>query len=271
MAEDTFPFPDLGRVATRIRSGGPAIVALSGGVDSALVASLAYELLGDEALALTVVGPAVSRSEIHRATSTAQAIGIRHELLPADPLQVPGYRLNPTNRCFFCRSVEGAAMRARGELGGIRQYLDGIHVDDLGDDRPGIRAMEEAGFWHPLVVAGVGKREIRTMARQRGLPHWDAPSEACLASRIVHGQIITVDLLGRVALAEEAVRSLGFRQVRVRVVGNSARIELGADELARLGSPDLSRSVESAVLHHGFDAVTIDPRGYRGREISPEP
>ncbi|EQD40749.1 PP-loop domain protein, partial [mine drainage metagenome] len=191
---------------------------------SAVVASWAFEALGSGARALTVVGPAVSRAEIDRAVSTARAIGIPHELVPANPLELADYRANPSNRCFFCRTVEGAALRDRGERVGALQYLDGIHRDDLGDDRPGIRAMEAAGFWHPLLAAGLGKNEVRALARERGLPHWDAPSDACLATRIPHGRAITVDLLGRVAAAEASVRSLGFRQVRVRVEGESARV-----------------------------------------------
>ncbi len=259
----------LGSVLDRIRAGGPAVVALSGGVDSAVVASLAFEALGREARALTVIGPAVSAAEIDRAVTTARAIGVAHELLPANPLELAEYRANPANRCFFCRTVEGAALRARGDQVGARQYLDGIHTDDLGDDRPGIRAMEAAGFWHPLLVAGLGKAEVRELARQRGLPHWDAPSDACLASRITHGQAITADLLGRVAAAEAKLRALGFRQVRVRVQGDSARVEVGADELARFGSAPLAGRVEAAVKAQGFRAATIDPRGYRGGSGAP--
>ncbi len=255
---------DLGPVVDRIRAGGRAVVALSGGVDSALVAALAFEALGSEARAFTVVGPAVSDAEIARATGTARAIGLPHELVPANPLELAEYRANPSNRCFFCRTVEGAALRAHGEQAGARQYLDGIHRDDLGDDRPGIRAMEAAGFWHPLVVAGLGKAEVRRWARHRGLPYWDAPSDACLASRITHGQPITVDLLGRVARAEASLRALGFRQVRVRVQDESARVEVGPDELHRLDATPLARRVEAAVAAEGFRSVTLDPRGYRG-------
>ncbi|MHB1434527.1 MAG: ATP-dependent sacrificial sulfur transferase LarE [Thermoplasmata archaeon] len=258
------PLPGLGPVLDRIRAGGPAVVALSGGVDSALVASLAFEALGMEAHAVTVVGPSVADAEIARAVETARAIGLPHELLPANPLELAEYRANPSNRCFFCRTVEGAALRARGDQQGARQFLDGIHRDDLGEDRPGLRAMEAAGFWHPLLVAGLGKAEVRALARQRGLPHWDAPSDACLASRIAPGQGITADLLGRVAAAEAKIRALGFRQVRVRVRGDSARVEVGTDELARFDSAPLVRSVEAAVKAEGFHSATIDPRGYRG-------
>jgi len=251
-------------VIDRIRAGGPAVVALSGGVDSALVAALAFEALGPLARALTVVGPAVSDAEVERAIATARAIGLPHERLPANPLELAEYRANPSNRCFFCRTVEGAALRARGEAIGARQFLDGIHRDDLGDDRPGIRAMEAAGFWHPLLVAGLGKAEVRRLARDRGLPYWDAPSDACLASRIAHGQGITADLLGRVARAETSLRGLGFRQVRVRVQSESARIEVGVEELPRLLSSEWAPRVRAAVAAEGFRSVTLDPRGYRG-------
>ncbi|MEM0129297.1 MAG: ATP-dependent sacrificial sulfur transferase LarE [Thermoplasmata archaeon] len=247
----------------RIRAGGRALVAMSGGVDSGLVASLAREALGAEVLAVTLVSPAVSRAEIERADAVARSVGVDHRRIPVDPLARPEYRANPPNRCYFCRRVEADALLRIGSSFGARQYLDGIHRDDMADERPGIRAMEEAGFRHPLFDAGWGKAAVRSLARQRGLPNWDAPSDACLASRIRHGQPVDRETLVRIETAEALVRSAGFRQVRVRVAGSSARIEVDPGAVLRLASPDVAEPIVRSLRNLGFREVTIDPAGYR--------
>ncbi len=256
---------ELPGVLLRVAHGGPALVALSGGVDSSLVASLAYEALGSQALAVTIVGSAVSTEEIVQATRVAAAIGIRHELLEADPLASEGYRDNPPNRCYFCRVTETSALLRIGADRGIHQYLDGLHLDDFEDSRPGIRAMQEAGFSHPLVWAGWRKPDVRRWAHLRGLPNWDRPSDACLASRIRHGDRISAELLRRVERAEQRIREHGFRRVRVRVQGGSARIEVDFDEVGRLSEEPLASTVTAAVRSEGFEEVEIDLRGYRAR------
>ncbi len=241
---------------------------MSGGVDSALVASLAFEALGSRAVAVTLTGPAVSAREIERSRSVARAIGIEHAVRPVDPLALPEYRSNPSDRCFFCRSVETRALREFGEEWGAVQYVDGVHRDDLGDDRPGLIAMDRAGFRHPLAEVGWGKEEVRLAARERGLPNWDEPSDACLASRVRHGQPITAELLRRVELAEDALRAHGFRQVRVRVEGSLARIEVEPESVARLAEEPLAGRIAAKLVSLGFSSVTVDPHGYghaRGR------
>jgi uncharacterized protein len=247
-----------------IREGGRAVVALSGGVDSSLVASLAFSALGKEACAVTLMGPAVSHREIDRARRVASAIGVEHVVLPVDPLGRAEYRENRPDRCYFCRSVETSVLREFGVARGARQYLDGVQRDDLSDDRPGLRAMDEAGFRHPLVWAGWGKREVRAEARRRGLPNWDQPSDACLASRVSHGEPVSAELLGRIEAAEGALLDLGFRRVRVRVRGGAARIEVDPSEVARLLEEPLASVATQAVVRAGFPSVTVDPRGYRG-------
>jgi pyridinium-3,5-biscarboxylic acid mononucleotide sulfurtransferase len=167
----------------RIRRGGAALVALSGGVDSALVAALAVAALGPEVVAVTLTGPAVSRAESERAAAVARSLGVEHHVLTANPLDVAEYRANASDRCYFCRSVETRRLKEFGTPRGVRQYLDGVHLDDLHDDRPGLRAMNEAGFDHPLVWGGWTKADVRRAARGRGLPNADQPSDACLASR----------------------------------------------------------------------------------------
>jgi pyridinium-3,5-biscarboxylic acid mononucleotide sulfurtransferase len=255
-------------IVDRIRGGGPALVALSGGVDSSLVAALAHEALGREAEAVTLSGPAVSRAEVERARRVAESVGITHVVLEVDPLVQPEYRANPTNRCYFCRSVETRALRSFGDPQGIAQYLDGVHSDDLADDRPGLRAMDEAGFSHPLLWAGWTKADVRAAARTRHLANWDWPSDACLASRIAHGDPISRELLGRVEAAESVLLRRGFRRVRVRVRGGGARLEVDPAEVARLSAPPLASEVEDAIRQLGFDPVTIDPQGYGGRPPS---
>jgi uncharacterized protein len=248
-----------------LRHGGRSVVALSGGVDSAVVAALAHRALGRDAWAVTLTGPSVSAEEIDRAAAVVRAIGIQHANVPVDPLDDGDYRSNPSNRCYFCRRVEGRAIRAWAEGRGIVRFLDGIHLDDLGDDRPGIRAMDEAGFQHPLLEAGWHKAEVRKYARSLGLPNWDAPSEACLASRIPHGQPVSRPLLGRIETAERAVRALGFRRVRVRVAEDDARVEVDRAEVARLRSEPTATQVQRELRALGFRVVRLDPDGYAPR------
>jgi len=252
-------------IVARLREGGPALVALSGGVDSSLVAALAHEALGRAAGAVTLSGPAVSRAEVDRARRVAESVGIAHVVLEVDPLVRPEYRANPANRCYFCRSVETAALRSFGDPRGFVQYLDGVHSDDLSDDRPGLRAMDEAGFMHPLVWAGWTKADVRAAARSRHLPNWDSPSDACLASRVAHGDPISRELLGRVEAAESVLLDRGFRRVRVRVRDGGARLEVDPAEVARLQTLPLASEVLDAIRQLGFDPVTIDPHGYGGR------
>ena len=228
-----------------------------------MVALLAFRALGVRATAVTLTGPAVPAEEVAVARAVATTVGVRHEFLPVDPLTDPSYADNPTNRCYFCRRVEGHLLRAWGDVHGVVQFLDGIHRDDLGDDRPGIRAMEEAGFRHPLVEAGWGKHRIRSYAREQGLPNWDRPSNACLASRVATGMPITYDVLGRIEEAERRVRGLGFRRVRVRVSGTSARIQVDAAEVGRLLSEPTADAVRERLLQLGFATVSLDPIGYR--------
>jgi pyridinium-3,5-biscarboxylic acid mononucleotide sulfurtransferase len=258
-------------IVRRIEDRGPALVALSGGVDSSLVAALARQALGAESVAVTIAGPAVARSEVERARRVAVAIGIDHVIVEIDPLERAEYRENTPNRCYFCRSVETEALRREGAERGVTQYLDGVHRDDLSEERPGIRAMDEAGFDHPLAWAGWRKPEIRAAAQRWGLPNWDQPSDACLSSRVIHGQPISAELLSRIESGEMWILRQGFRRVRVRVNGQAARVEVDADEVARLSAEPLAAEVRIALGVLGFSPVAIDPRGYgAGRSTAPE-
>jgi pyridinium-3,5-biscarboxylic acid mononucleotide sulfurtransferase len=256
---------DAPALARRIAEGGRSVVALSGGVDSAVVAALAFEALGADAVAVTLRGPAVAQSEVDRAIRVAREIGIDHRVLTVDPLEHAEYRANPTNRCYFCRTVEASRLLAFGREWGARQYLDGIHTDDLSDDRPGLVAMNEAGFHHPLAESGWTKADVRQAARARGLTNAEQPSDACLASRVVHGQPIDAPLLARIEAAEKVLLDRGFRRVRVRVRGDSARIEVDPSEVARLVAVPMADDVVTAVRAVGFGSVAIDPNGYGHR------
>jgi pyridinium-3,5-biscarboxylic acid mononucleotide sulfurtransferase len=250
-------------IVTRLAVGGPALVALSGGVDSSVVALLARQALGSNAVAVTLTSSAVSAEERRSAENVARVIGIRHIILASNPLSDSRYAENPTNRCYFCRNHEGDRLRAWGEAHAIAVYLDGIQVDDLGDDRPGLQAMNEHGFHHPLADAGWTKADVREFARAAGLPTWNRPSNACLASRITHGQLISSTILERVARAEEWVSARGYRRVRVRVAGRHARVEVDPDEVAQLQKDAVP--LENALLGLGFSSVEIDPNGYHPR------
>lgn len=230
-----------------------------------MVAFLAHRALGSKAVAVTLTGPAVSSEEIAGAVEVARAIGIRHVVLPSNPLADSRYSANPTNRCYFCRNHEGDLLREWGATNAIESYLDGVHLDDFGDDRPGLRAMNEHGFQHPLAEAGWSKADVRAYARDAGIPNWARPSNACLASRIPHGQPVTADLLERVGRAEAWLTARGFRRVRVRVAGTGARIEVDPDEVPRLLAESTAVPLQDAMIGLGFATVEIDPNGYRSR------
>ena len=251
-------------IVDRIAAGGPALVALSGGVDSSLVAALVREGLGPESVAVTLSGPAVARAEVDRARRVAAVVGIEHVVVPVDPLARAEYRANPVDRCFYCRSIESDALLVVGRERGVRQYLDGIHLDDLSDDRPGLRAMDAAGFAHPLAIGQWTKGDVRSAARERRLPNWDQPSDACLASRVAHGDPISAELLDRIETGERWLLEHGFRRVRVRTKGSGARVEVGPDEVRRLAQEPLASELVRALGDLGFAPVTIDPEGYGG-------
>lgn len=248
-----------------LQEGGRTVIALSGGVDSAVMAHLAFDALGARAHAVTFTGPSTGRAEVERSQRVARAIGIAQTLLPVDPLALPAYRENPSNRCYFCRTTEFGALRAWGDPRGFDRYVDGVHADDLGEERPGLKALEEARVLHPLAWAGWGKAKVRSYARRAELPNWDEPSEACLASRVTHGRMISEPLLRRIERAEEELRARGFRRVRVRTDGAGARVEVDPADVPRLTSSPLCEEIVAALREHGFVPVVLDPSGYRPR------
>jgi pyridinium-3,5-biscarboxylic acid mononucleotide sulfurtransferase len=248
-------------IVAALRQAGPALVALSGGTDSAVVAYLAFRALGAKAHAVTLTGAAVSAEERESAARSAGAIGISHTFLVAEPLQDGNYGANPVDRCYYCRRVESHALREFGEARGVTVLMDGVHLDDLQEYRPGLRAMAEAGVQHPLVQAGWRKADVRAFAQQIGLPNWDRPSNACLASRVQHHEPVTAALLGRVEAAERWLLQRGFRRVRVKVSAGNARVVVGVDEAARLLEEPMAAEARTALVALGFSAVTLDSLG----------
>lgn len=257
------------RELTRILAGfDSALLAFSGGVDSSLLLRVAHETLGDRLTALTSVSPTNPESDTQQAIALARALGVQHHVVDSNELAIPGYAANPTDRCYLCKDRLYEICAAAAARGAIAVVIDGVNVDDLGDYRPGLRAAAEFGVRHPLVEAGLRKQDVRTLSRTLGLTTWDHPASPCLSSRFPYGTPITLEGLRMVAVAEDGLRGLGFRTLRVRFLGESARVEIAADELARLDDADLRDAATRAVLTAGFRAVTIDAHGFRSGSLN---
>ena len=244
------------------------LVAFSGGIDSTVVLKIAHEQLGDHALAVTAVSPTFPQVELDGAKRVASEIGARHELVHTDQLEVPAFVQNDATRCFHCKTDLYQLLDGLREPHASRWIVDGTNLDDLGDDRPGIKAAREWGVRSPLVEASLSKSDVRALAQALGLSNWDKPAAACLSSRIPRGTPITIDSLRRVEQAEDILQAEGFRHVRVREHGDVARIEVGAEEFSRLNQPSLRAHISARLRQAGFRFVCVDLEGYRPGGIS---
>lgn len=245
-----------------------ALIAYSGGIDSTLVAKIAYDVLGDRALAVTAESPSLLPEDLEDARIQAAAIGIPHHLVQTDELQNPNYAANPVNRCYFCKSELHDTLKPLALQWGYPYVVDGVNADDLRDYRPGIQAAKERGARSPLAEVGVTKAEVRQLSQEIGLPWWDKPAQPCLSSRFPYGEEITIAKLQRVGRAEVYLRKLGWKNLRVRSQGDTARIELLPEQIKKFVLiTDLSTLV-STFQDLGFLYVTLDLEGHQSGKLN---
>jgi uncharacterized protein len=244
-------------------------VALSGGVDSSVVAKAAVLALGERAVAVTADSPSVPRAELEQASQLAAVVGIRHLVVRTNEFDDPNYLRNGGDRCYFCKSeLYSRVVKLLPELG-VGVVCSGANLDDLGDYRPGLTAAAENGIRHPLQEAGFTKADVRAAAKLWGLPVWDKPASPCLSSRLAPGLAVTSERTGRVEAAEAYLKSLGLRDCRVRYhEGDLARVELPTNEIGRFLAADVRAALSAKLKDLGFKFVTIDLEGFRSGSLN---
>jgi uncharacterized protein len=242
---------------------GSVIVAFSGGVDSAYLACSAHRVLGPQALAVTALSPSYPTHQRRLVAAVVEQFALSHEFIQTDELARPEYRANPVNRCYFCKQELYRQLTRIAHQRGFRFVLDGTNADDRGEVRPGRAAAREFGVRSPLDEVGLTKREIRLLARRAGLPTWDEPASACLASRIPYHSEVTDEKLRMIERAEEVLRNLGFRVFRVRHHDQVARLEIARDEMARVLDPPIADAIVQGLRAAGYRYVALDLLGYR--------
>ncbi len=251
------------RLLEQLASYGSLFVAYSGGVDSAYLAYASHCALGDRVTAITAVSASYPRSHREMAERVARDVGFAHRIVETDELADPRYAANPTNRCYFCKSELFSLLERLRQDEGVAAVAYGINLDDTGDHRPGHQAAAEYRVASPLLDVKLDKEEIRALSRVAGLPTAELPASACLSSRIPYGMEVTAEKLEQIDRAEDALRALGYRQVRVRHHGDLARVELASDELPRALDPEQARRISRALHETGFRWVSLDLDGYR--------
>ncbi len=251
----------LDKLKSELAACGGVAVAFSGGTDSSFLLAVASEILGENTLAVTAVSCTIPEHELHEAQFFCQDRGIRHVLLRIENSQLPWLRDNPPDRCYLCKKTILKEIINTAAEHGLSIIVEGSNTDDDGDYRPGMRAVRELGVKSPLRSAGLSKSDIRCLSRELGLPTWNKPSLACLASRFPYGESLTPDKLRSVEHAERFLLRLGMKQVRVRIHGNLARLEIVPEDFPLLLSHRLD--IYSRLQEYGFAYVTLDLRGYR--------
>lgn len=246
-----------------VRDCGSALVAYSGGVDSALALAVAHQELGDRALGCIGDSPSYPRRELRDAVALVERLGAPYRVINMLEYADENYASNPVNRCYYCKSELYNRLRALASAEGWNAILDGNHLDDVADHVNGMAAARERRVRSPLLEASIHKSEVRDLARELGLPVWDKPAMACLSSRVPHGTPITPRLLKQIESAEDVLADLGFRQFRVRHHGELARIELPAEDLAR--ALEVRDQIVCDILRAGYRHVTLDLVGFRSQ------
>jgi uncharacterized protein len=252
-----------------LRGYGSAAVAFSGGIDSTVVAKAAQLALGDHAVAVTGDSPSVARAELDEARQLAKLIGIRHEVIRTDEFVNPDYVRNDGTRCYYCKDELYGQIETLLPRLGVSVVCSGANLDDQGDYRPGLKAAAEHRVRHPLQEAGFRKIDVRALARAWDLPTWDKPASPCLSSRLAPGVEVSPERTRRVEEAEAYLRQMGYKECRVRLHhGELARIEVPADELARLADPEIRRELVNRLKELGFQFVTLDMEGFRSGSLN---
>jgi uncharacterized protein len=246
------------------------LIAYSGGADSTYLLKVAHEELDGGVLAITAQSESLPKIDLEEAMKFAGRIGVRHKIIQTREVNQEEYVSNPINRCYFCKKELFGKLRNIALKEGISHLLDGSQMDDTGDFRPGVKAQEEWNVRSPLKEAGLTKKEIRYLSRDLGIPTWEKPSSPCLSSRIPYGYRITREKLSQIEIAERYLHGLGFREVRVRHFGETARIEVPKSRISSLLMKDVVSRVESRFKELGFFSVAIDQKGLRSGSLNEE-